>query len=264
MGFVLAIPQARNLHWPASNPNGPHWDHYFRDGERNPDVRFFDALIDLLVARGDVDPLRIYVVGWSNGGRMAQFYGLLRHAHPTAGGNRVAAVVSYAGASPFAPPVPDAPTCAMRVARTDLPVLLLNRDCDGAMACDARQAARFALPPGSDMTGWKAQLTAVDPNVTLQLYDSDGRPTTVCAARCRRVPGLMNHLHWPDGIDDKSGRDHEVEILHFLNDHPLSPGLRRPALYGCASTPSRSSALGVSAEPKSARAASSVNPWAAS
>jgi dienelactone hydrolase len=222
-GFVLAAPQGRNLHWAGKNPAGRHWDHYFRQMDQNADVAFVDALVDRLVAEGAVDPARIYAVGWSNGGRFAQFYGLERSARPTPGGNRVAAAVSYAGASPLASPDAALPGCAEEpIPSTTLPVLLNQRDCDGAMGCDAQQAADFGLPPGSDLLGWSRALAGAGAGVTVQLIDAEARPTSGCSAHCGRLSGLKNHLRWPDGVDDGSGRDLEPALLEFLRNHPSS------------------------------------------
>jgi len=39
---------------------------------------------------------------------------------------------------------------------------------------------------------------------------------------------LLNHVRWPDGVADRSGLDHEPELLDFLRAHPL-PNPRSPA-----------------------------------
>jgi hypothetical protein len=34
---------------------------------------------------------------------------------------------------------------------------------------------------------------------------------------------LLNHLHWPDGIDDGGGLDHEPDLRDFLKNNPMTP-----------------------------------------
>lgn len=63
-GFFLVYLQGRLLNWPPSIP------------EENPtyidnDLRFFEAMCDEMVSKHQADPKRIYVVGVSQGGCMA-------------------------------------------------------------------------------------------------------------------------------------------------------------------------------------------------
>ena len=66
------------LSWPREgSKDGSHWDFYHRNLSSlssNPDVALADAIIDAEVASGHVDPERIFVMGWSNGGFFAQMY----------------------------------------------------------------------------------------------------------------------------------------------------------------------------------------------
>ena len=47
-------------------------DYLYRDFKKNVDIKFVDKLIDKFVAKKEVDPQRIFVSGWSNGGQFAQ------------------------------------------------------------------------------------------------------------------------------------------------------------------------------------------------
>ena len=107
-GFVLAAPSGACLSWPRTGSNdGYHWDFYHRDlgsSSTNPDVALADAIIDAEVQRGTVDPSRIFVMGWSNGGFFGQMYAVARNAKrgaATPGGNFVAAASVYTAADPF-------------------------------------------------------------------------------------------------------------------------------------------------------------------
>lgn len=55
-GFLIAYPRSEGSTW--------------RPDIDSPDVEFTDKLIDELVTNWNVDPERVYVTGWSNGGDM--------------------------------------------------------------------------------------------------------------------------------------------------------------------------------------------------
>jgi poly(3-hydroxybutyrate) depolymerase len=63
-GFLLVYLQGRHLSWPPSiSPENPH--------VMVPDIRFFETMCDVMVSEHHADPSRIYVVGVSQGGAMA-------------------------------------------------------------------------------------------------------------------------------------------------------------------------------------------------
>jgi polyhydroxybutyrate depolymerase len=82
-------------------------------GERRDDFAYLDAVLDDLAARYAVDPARVYMVGHSNGGFMV-------HAYACARAERIAGIVSIAGAGPAEPCAP----------RADLAVLEIHGDAD--------------------------------------------------------------------------------------------------------------------------------------
>jgi poly(3-hydroxybutyrate) depolymerase len=223
-GFVVAAVQGRNLQWPSLNPPGTHHDIYYRDlasPSANPDVRSADHLIDTLVASGKVDPKQIYVMGWSNGAFFAQLYSIARATTATPGGNTVAAAAVYAGADPFANTTPtQSPSCALSpYPQSKVPIRIVHRDCDAAVACDAQQQSSFGLAPGFDVTDWLTTAAASsgvgDPNVSQSLIDGEARAVTACATVCTKAVGALNHTHWPDGSGaDKV--DWEPSMLQFL------------------------------------------------
>jgi poly(3-hydroxybutyrate) depolymerase len=230
-GFVLASDQGRNL----PNPNGnlgaeERHDIYFRDfgsPSANPDFRNLDRLVDELVAEGGIDTKRIYATGWSNGAFFAQQWGMARHATATPGGNKIAAVVSYAGADPLQnTSATQSPSCAYSAAiTTALPILNVHRWCDSAVGCNAAQEQKFSNPPGYDVQGWIARLKGplANPNTSELIIDDDGNEQLACRATfgCGSVGGLLNHVRWPDGVADNGGHDWEPAILDFFKAHPL-------------------------------------------
>jgi poly(3-hydroxybutyrate) depolymerase len=230
LGFHLTFEQGRVL----PNPNGnlgpaPRRDIYFRDfgsPSANPDVRNADRLIDELVAVGDVDPKRVYVMGWSNGAFFGASYAIARHTKATPGGNRVAAAVLYAGGDPFQEFEPGQAECRLNPAPlTSLPILLVHRSCDAAVPCNAAQRTKFGEPPGYDNTAWLASLQGPmgDTNAQRLLVAANGATAVACetALGCGKAEGFIAHLRWPDGVGDGSGIDREPTMLEFLRAHPL-------------------------------------------
>jgi poly(3-hydroxybutyrate) depolymerase len=230
VGFHLTFEQGRVL----PNPNGnlgpaPRRDIYFRDfgsPSANPDVRNADRLIDEMVALGDVDPKRIYVMGWSNGAFFGASYAIARHKTATPGGNRIAAAAVYAGGDPYQEFEPGQSECRLAPApTTDVPILLVQRSCDAAVACNAAQQTKFAQPPGYDSAAWLARLQGPmgDANAERLLVAPNGGAALACdtALGCGNIEGLLAHVRWPDGVADGSGVDREPTMLDFLRAHPL-------------------------------------------
>jgi pimeloyl-ACP methyl ester carboxylesterase len=232
-GFFLLSVQGRSLQYPTSAPrDGHHHDFYYRDlgsPSANPDVANLDALVDELVSTGRVDPQRIYVMGWSNGGFFSQMYGIARSVTPTPGGNRVASVVAFTAADPFHNTRQDqSPSCRLEPYPTSsVPILLISRSCD-IVACDEEQLARLGIEfpsPGHVVSTWQHDLLARigNENVERIIVAGNGRITNVCSHSflCSLPVATLNHLRWPDGVADLSDRDHEPAMLNFLRDHPL-------------------------------------------
>ncbi|MCB9588232.1 MAG: hypothetical protein H6718_22680 [Polyangiaceae bacterium] len=228
-GFVLASVQGRNTHWVGVNTPGSHHDYYYRDLSSpscNPDVRNADNIVDGLVAEGIVDPQRIYVSGWSNGGFFAAMYAIARHATSTPGGNKIAAAVSYAGADPFLN-IDDSATPSCRLnpyPKSSLPIQLVHRACDGIVPCDAAHHAA-GTDQGFDVESWATALgTQVGAGVEDLIIASDGSSeVATCDPGCTSAQGTLPHLRWPDGVADGSNQDYEVRMLEFLAAHPLAP-----------------------------------------
>jgi dienelactone hydrolase len=233
-GFVLAAVQGRSLHYPTnSDRDGHHHDFYFRDlssPSRNPDVANLDRLIDELAADGSVDPRRIYLTGWSNGGFFSQMYGIARHDVASPGGHRVAAVSVFTAADPFHN-INDVqvPSCQIDpYPRSALPIMVTSRSCD-LVACDAAQAEilraqGLKVEPGHVVGPWidDLRLKVGNSNVRRLIVGGNGASVGGCTgSTCSPQIGLLNHLRWPNGVADRSGVDHEPEMLGFLRDHPL-------------------------------------------
>lgn len=237
-GFLLIADQGRNLADVAglavamgvtSFSAHDHWNRDLGSPSTNPDVRSMDMLVDWAVEAGG-DPSRIYLMGYSNGGFFAQQYGIARHTTRTPGGNRVAAVIAYASADPYQDPKVTSPAgaCDMPRPATQLPIGLVARSCDYLVPCDHNQWQAFqgtSVPPspGYEVLPWLNNLHAMgDGNVALALLNASGTPVSSCLSTvlCSRALGLLNHMHWPDGINDGGGNDIEPAMLSFLAAHP--------------------------------------------
>ncbi len=82
-GFLLVYLQGRHRSWPPSiSPENPN--------VMVPDIRFFETMCDVMVREHHADPSRIYVVGVSQGGAMA-------NALTVQCSQRIAATVSCCG-----------------------------------------------------------------------------------------------------------------------------------------------------------------------
>ncbi len=108
MGAVLAIPDgtldtSMRRFWAA----GPCCNF---GGVTVDDVAYVTAIIDAMSAMYNVDPNRVYLVGHSNGGFMAHYMACRR-------ADRIAAIVSLAGAGPLDPAscTPSRPVAVLEV-----------------------------------------------------------------------------------------------------------------------------------------------------
>ncbi|MBS2015926.1 MAG: hypothetical protein JST00_23765 [Deltaproteobacteria bacterium] len=253
-GFHLVVVQGRNLRFPTRQPrDGRHHDFYHRDmasPSKNPDIAYADALVDRLVANGTVDPKRIYVMGWSNGGFFGQLYAIARRNAATPGGSKVAAAAVFATANPFEDVRWDpfanvakanASSCRLaKIPSSAVPVMLVYRTCDAAVAATPAQATCFDTEPGYVTEPWLTEAAAAGLAYTpLRLGGRETGPdldqpvaaatnptctptscTPTVTAGCLC---LVNHLIWPDGVypNASSNIDHEVDMLEFLKTHPL-------------------------------------------
>jgi len=234
-GFFLLSVQGRHLHYPTEAPrDGNHHDFYFRDfasPSRNPDIANVDRLLDDLVRTGNVDPQRIYFMGWSNGAFFSQMYVIARQQTPTPDGNRPAAAVAYTGADPFNNiNSAQSPSCALDpYPLSTAPIFLVSRACD-IVACNVAQARSLenqggVAEPGHIVGEWQTKLqnAVANPNVSRLIVRGNGQITKSCTAApfCTSTIAVLNHVRWPDGVADGSGIDHEPVMLDFLRNHPL-------------------------------------------
>ncbi|GAB5517720.1 MAG: hypothetical protein Rhob2KO_54450 [Rhodopirellula baltica] len=86
--FLLVYPEGLNAMWAAIDVDPETLD-------ANPDVRFFDALLEHIASQYVIDRERIYLIGMSNG---ASFVQLLANARSS----DIAAVVACSGPRPRA------------------------------------------------------------------------------------------------------------------------------------------------------------------
>lgn len=234
-GFLLLSVHGRHLQYPTEAPrDGNHHDFYYRDlasPSTNPDIANVDRLIDDLVSTGNVDPTRIYMMGWSNGAFFSQMYAIARQQTPTPAGNRPAAVVAFTGGDPFNNIRADqSPSCQLDpYPVSTVPIFLVSRACD-IVACDASQAESLeeqgiVVAPGHIVGEWETVLPdrVANTQVSRLIVSGTGQSVSVCTAApfCSATIATINHLRWPDGVADGSGIDHEPVMLDFLRQHSL-------------------------------------------
>lgn len=190
LGYRVVVPQGLTLQTPFGNQ--PGWDATDTDLENNNDVRAIETLIAQVVARGEVDPERIYLVGYSNGAYLA---GLFSFARP----DLVAGIWQHAGESFFGEQgcEPALPTPSALV-----PTFISYFDCDNLVTCEATQ-------------DWIADLESLghDENSlqSVLLSSPDGTTTTECAQTCNETVGFTNHITFPTTITP--------DALTFLASH---------------------------------------------
>ncbi len=229
-GFVLLSVQGRNLHWPTTDArDGSHHDIFHRDlgsPSANPDVANLDRLIDDAVQTGAVDPARIYLTGWSNGGFFAQLYAIARHERGTPEGNTVAGAAVFSAADPFHEAQRgEQPSCRLDpYPSSQVPLFIVGRACD-LIACDAAQeadllSADVPVAPGAVVGPWMDDLQSRvgDDQVQRRIINGVGQTVDSCAGPvlCGPVLATLGHVRWPDGVADGSGEDHEADMLGFL------------------------------------------------
>jgi dienelactone hydrolase len=213
----------------AGYPVSSRHEVYYRD-LRSPttssDLRNIDRLIDEFVATGTIDPKRIYVIGYSNGGFAGMLYTLARTSTPTPGGNNIAASAIYGASSPLYEPAAGETDCRYQPFPTSpVAMLMVQRACDWE-PCDATQQATMGRPPGYSLADWVTTLrTSIGASdATSLLLDDGAHVGTACdnGPTCTVARGQTNHQHWPNGLHDGSGIDHEPDMLDYLKNHPHS------------------------------------------
>ena len=141
-GYVLLMPQGRCLKAPpSSSGDGTRFDVFYKDAAQNLDVRAVRAFIQQLADRSTfdengnavalpaslaaVDPKRVYLMDWSNGGYLSHMLAL---NYP----EQFAAVASFANGDPFdrGPcPVP-MPAVSRRPG-----MMVVHAECDPLVPC---------------------------------------------------------------------------------------------------------------------------------
>lgn len=222
-GYHLVGLQSRNLQinlgrlFPGRHFDTFWWD--FRSPSSNPEVRDLDQLIHEVVSQHRVDATRIYLIGWSEGGMLATYYGMARHKMPSPYGHKVAAVATYSSSSPFDRIMENDSRCEMDLDfETELPIYTVSRTCD-VVACNKQQQDKLwsdgSFADVIDMESWVENLRVGlrNPNVTHRLINAQGSAANTCqaASQCSLTTGTLNHLTWPRTV--------EIDYLNFLKGH---------------------------------------------
>lgn len=132
-GFVLVYPEARKGMWATMEIGEVAL-------EDNPDLQYFDRLLEVLGERFDLDQRRTYVIGMSNGASFAQ---LLAAARP----DKIAAAAAHSGPNPgeLLPPG-EGPPLLLLVGEDDFACSVMRADAERYRDCG--RAAEFESIPG--------------------------------------------------------------------------------------------------------------------
>ena len=220
-GFILVSLQSRNLQVNLARLNdGHHFDSWWWDVKApstNPDIDALDRLIDIQVRNNQADPQKIYLMGWSEGGMLAQLYGMARHETPSTYGHKVAAIVAFSASSPFHRKYENNRDCTPDILlKSQLPIFTMSRSCD-VVACNKQQETdlwnRGSFADPINMEDWKSvlQSTINNANVTHVLLNKDNSVASACAVTCTLQEATNNHLAWPVS--------YEGTMLNFLFSH---------------------------------------------
>jgi len=199
-GFILLAPEGRRAQaWPAakgSTQTGFRWDEWYRDPEKNLDAAAIDHFLEEALATNLVDPRRVYIFGWSNGGFMAALYGVWR-------GERIAAIGQYASANPWARP----PCPVPLPEKPHVPLILIRNLCDWVAPCE-------------ETSQWIGKLSSERwPFQSYNLWDdgSEAPASQGCLTHCGQLQGTADHYRWPRGSVLAE------RLLPFFKQHPLAP-----------------------------------------
>ncbi|MBF6561007.1 MAG: hypothetical protein IVW56_12005 [Candidatus Binataceae bacterium] len=228
-GFILLAPAGRDTthHYPPPDHKGTGWDIWYRQMSaagavkigatvypENVDAATIDHFIAAAIATRKVDPRRVYLTGWSNGGSFAYLYGLNRPA--------IAAVGVYSSPDPFQlgyDPCPQVPVSGapandrqLQIFNPGVPTYQVHNSCDIAGTCPNVQF-------------FVGQLAGMGADASATIIDRDERGTASCTALCGTDPnggtrhpllamiGVARHIRWP--------KPWTAAILDFFRRHPL-------------------------------------------
>ncbi len=195
-GYILLMPQGRCLTSPpTSSGNGVRYDVWYKDAEKNLDVRAVQTFISQLTsgqtldenlasqslpaAYSNVDVTREYLMGWSDGVYLAHFMAL---SFP----EQFAAVATFAGADPFSRS--PCPTPYPKVSRKP-PVMVVHSSCDPIELCSNVEDWFAALTK----QGWpKSALSDVITDTThTQLQTACSQQSAVQQRSCPMAAHLL-------------------------------------------------------------------------
>ncbi|HVY47978.1 MAG TPA: hypothetical protein VHB21_18955 [Minicystis sp.] len=184
-GFLVVAVQGRAV---AGGRRGAAFDTAYT-GADNVDVAAVDHFLGEVASKGWVDGRRVYALGPSTGGEMAELYAMMRPDKVAAFGVFAAEPLAAKWACGGPPP----------------PAAVLYRACDRIVACDAVETWLHARDDGRAETAWA------------RLGDgNDDEPNCAFKHKCGEVKGTANHRRWPKGK--------EGFFLKFFAKHALGGG----------------------------------------
>jgi polyhydroxybutyrate depolymerase len=205
---VLALPEGEQRSW-----NAGHGCCGFAGAHQTPDVPFVAAVVADALHRWPIDPERVYLVGYSNGGKLA--YSAVC-AHPTL----FAAVATY-GAVPLSPCPPGTPAVS---------VMLAAGTADQVAPYHGKPGGHPPLPSVAQALAW---LRAQDGCPAKAQTSQDGSAVVQRWADCAGGTDVESVVYpgrghaWPSGGSPTTG----TLMWTFLSRHE-GHGSPRPGVVG--------------------------------
>jgi polyhydroxybutyrate depolymerase len=165
-GFAVAYPQGTGRGWNDARAGKAR---FAPNASTADDVKFLNALIDELIAKGIADPKRIYISGLSNGGFMA-----MRMACEAP--ERFAAFVAMIASAPLSAAI----TCRPK---RPLPVLLINGTNDSLVKFTAKDAASQGNFGAEELAGFWGERNGCKSFTDEALPDLDPKDNSTISAR---------------------------------------------------------------------------------
>jgi polyhydroxybutyrate depolymerase len=187
-GFIAVLPAGYGV------PSEWHFAGYpsISPADTEHDVAFLDALVDRLVRSPCVDAERIYVIGHSMGGGMAEFYGCLRAA-------RLAGIALVAAEHFELPCQPSRPIAVIAFHAVDDPILPY----EGGEVAGTRSGFPEVLPVEDVAAAWAARDGCTGGPSSESLDGGTVRSTWQgCAAPVVHYRLPLGGHRWPGGSEE--------------------------------------------------------------
>lgn len=211
-GFIVVYPQGTGFprHWRTTG---------FTEEDPGPDVQFISDLIDSLEVTYNIDPARVYINGFSNGGGMT-YVMACRMA------DRIAAIGSVAGA--YTLPVEDCEPSR------PVPLIVFHGNADPIVPFEGGPSHSFEIPFPA-ITGWIGQWAERNQCELEQEIPLQGEVSEITYTQCSQNADVIFYQieggghAWPGGVPNPAVivgyTSQQIDatrlMWQFFKEHPL-------------------------------------------